>query len=178
MPPASEPRAEARAGAGAGDAEVPSPVAGLVGGGLDDVAWRWLGPGVWDHVIPVQGAGKLRLLKVAPEHHIPEHGHGGSELTLVLRGSFHDQTGRYLRGDVSDLDEDVEHQPLIDGDVDCICSGGERGAGAVPRAGGAPVAAPAAVLSRYRISIRRSCASDATRSRGSRKSSPPRSTSL
>lgn len=120
MPPASEPRAEARAGAGAGDAEVPSPVTGLIRGSLDDVAWRWLGPGVWDHVIPIQGAGKLRLLKVAPEHHIPEHGHGGSELTLVLRGSFRDQTGRYLRGDISDLDEDVEHHPLIDGDVDCI----------------------------------------------------------
>jgi putative transcriptional regulator len=113
-------REQARAGAAVRDAELPLPVAGLVPSGLDDVAWRWLGPGVWDHVLPIQGAGKLRLLKVAPGHHIPEHGHGGSELTLVLRGSFHDETGRYLRGDVSDLDEDVAHHPLIDGDVDCI----------------------------------------------------------
>jgi putative transcriptional regulator len=119
-PPAAGPRDQVLAGAGTRDAEIPLPVAGLIGSSLDDVTWRWLGPGVWDHMLPVQGAGKLRLLKVAPEHHIPEHGHGGSELTLVLRGSFRDQTGRYLRGDVADLDEEIGHHPLIDGDVDCI----------------------------------------------------------
>jgi putative transcriptional regulator len=119
-PPAADPRDQGLASAGTRDAEIPLPVTGLIGASLDDVTWRWLGPGVWDHAVPVDGAGKLRLLKVAPGHHIPEHGHGGSELTLVLRGSFHDQTGRYLRGDIADLDEDVAHHPLIDGDIDCI----------------------------------------------------------
>ena len=85
-------------------------------------AWRWLGPGVWDHPLPLTGAGKLRLLKVAPGRGVPEHGHGGAELTLVLRGSFHDETGRYARGDVADLDETIEHQPVADpGASDCIC---------------------------------------------------------
>ena len=78
-----------------GDGDVPWPVARLVAGGLDAVRWRWLGPGVWDRPLPLAGAGKLRLLKVAPGRNVPEHGHGGAELTLVLRGSFHDETGRY-----------------------------------------------------------------------------------
>ena len=53
---------------------------------------------------------------------MPEHGHGGAELTLVLRGAFHDETGRYARGDVADLDETVEHQPVVtDAGGDCIC---------------------------------------------------------
>jgi putative transcriptional regulator len=105
-----------------GNGEVPGPIAPLVGGGLDAVAWRWLGPGVWDHPLPLTGAGKLRLLKVAPGHGIPEHGHGGAELTLVLRGSFNDETGRYARGDIADLDETVEHQPVVPpGASDCIC---------------------------------------------------------
>jgi putative transcriptional regulator len=103
------------------DGEIPRPVARLIGGGLDAVRWRWLGPGVWDHGLPVAGAGKLRLLKLAPGRNVPEHGHGGSELTLVLRGSFHDETGRYLRGDVAELDESVAHQPVTDKDGDCIC---------------------------------------------------------
>jgi putative transcriptional regulator len=104
------------------DPEIPRPFAALVGDGLDAVAWRWLGPGVWDHPLPLGGTGKLRLLKVAPGHGIPEHGHGGAELTLVLRGSFHDETGRYARGDVADLDETVEHQPMVPQDAgDCIC---------------------------------------------------------
>jgi putative transcriptional regulator len=105
-----------------GNGEVPGPIAPLVGGGLDAVAWRWLGRGVWDHPLPLTGAGKLRLLKVAPGHGIPEHGHGGAELTLVLRGSFNDETGRYVRGDVADLDETVEHRPVVPpGASDCIC---------------------------------------------------------
>jgi putative transcriptional regulator len=52
---------------------------------------------------------------------VPEHGHGGAELTLVLTGSYSDATGRYHRGDVADLDEDVEHQPVVDPDGPCIC---------------------------------------------------------
>jgi putative transcriptional regulator len=119
-PPAAAGRREETCATTAADGEIPHPVAGLVGRPLDHVAWRWLGPGVWDHVLPIRGAGKLRLLKVAPGHHIPEHGHGGGELTLVLRGSFHDETGHYVRGDVSDLDADVAHHPLIDGSVACI----------------------------------------------------------
>lgn len=106
---------------GQGDAEVPRVVGRLVAGGLDAVRWRWLGPGVWDRPLPVAGAGKLRLLKVAPGHHVPEHGHGGTELTLVLRGAFRDATGLYARGDVADLDETIAHKPVIDGNVDCIC---------------------------------------------------------
>ena len=105
-----------------GDQEIPEPLARLLSNSLDAVQWRWLGPGVWDHPLPLAGAGKLRLIKVAPGHGIPEHGHGGAELTLVLRGSFHDETGRYARGDVADLDETVEHQPVVpDADGDCIC---------------------------------------------------------
>jgi putative transcriptional regulator len=121
-PTASRVRHASHHAGAAADPEIPRPLAGLVGGGLDGVAWRWLGPGVWDHPLPLAGAGKLRLLKVAPGHGIPGHGHGGAELTLVLRGSFHDETGRYARGDVADLDESVEHQPVVPKDGgDCIC---------------------------------------------------------
>ncbi len=111
----------ARNSAGAGDGEIPGPMAGLIRGGLDTVSWRRLGPGVWDHNLQLTGAGRLRLLKVSPGRSVPEHGHGGAELTLVLRGSFHDETGRYVRGDVADLDETVEHKPITDSEAECIC---------------------------------------------------------
>ncbi|HET6224108.1 MAG TPA: ChrR family anti-sigma-E factor, partial [Dongiaceae bacterium] len=103
------------------DGGLPWPVARLVTGGLDAVEWRWLGPGVRDRRLPLAGAGTLRLLRVAPRRNVPEHGHGGTELTLVLRGSFYDETGRYCRGDVSELDESVAHQPVTDSEGDCIC---------------------------------------------------------
>jgi putative transcriptional regulator len=107
--------------AGAPQGELPGPVARLVRSGLGAVAWRWLGPGVWDHPLPVKGTGKLRLLRVAPRHGVPEHGHGGTELTLVLRGSFRDQLGRYFPGDVAERDETMDHHPVINAGGDCIC---------------------------------------------------------
>jgi putative transcriptional regulator len=51
---------------------------------------------------------------------LPEHGHEGSELTLVLRGMLSDSTGRYRPGDVCDLDESIEHAPTA-GTEGCIC---------------------------------------------------------
>jgi putative transcriptional regulator len=106
---------------GVGDGEIPWPISQLVGGGLDSVKWRWLGPGVWHQPLPISGAGKLRLVKAAPRRAIPEHGHGGAELTLVLRGALRDVTGRYSRGDVADLDETIEHKPIAEPGAACIC---------------------------------------------------------
>ena len=73
--------------------------------------------------IPLSGSGKthLQLLRISSGIKLPEHGHGGEELTVILRGSYSDHTGRYAVGDVADLDEDIEHQPMVDSAMDCIC---------------------------------------------------------
>jgi putative transcriptional regulator len=63
----------------------------------------------------------LQLLRIAPGKMLPDHGHGGEELTLVLSGSYSDHMGRFSAGDVADLDEDTEHAPRVDSDVACIC---------------------------------------------------------
>jgi putative transcriptional regulator len=110
-----------RGNAGAPDREMPKPLGRLLDGGLDDVRWRRLGFGVWVHRLTLAGRGGLGLLKVAPGRLVPEHSHAGAELTLVLRGSFHDATGTYRIGDVADLDETIEHTPIADPGPDCIC---------------------------------------------------------
>ncbi len=99
------------------------PLARLVGGGLDDVAWKTVAPGVAMHRLPTSKAarGSLTLLKIAPGKKIPEHGHGGTEITLVLTGSYRDAFGRFGPGDVADLDEHVEHQPMVDSSEPFIC---------------------------------------------------------
>jgi putative transcriptional regulator len=102
--------------------EVPAPLLRLVGGSLDAVRWRWLAPGLWHRPLPIGGPGALQLLKGLPGVRVPEHGHGGSELTLVLRGALIDRTGRYGPGDVADVDEEVErHAPAADPEAGCIC---------------------------------------------------------
>jgi putative transcriptional regulator len=118
---AGQPSAQQRREAGVAPMHSPTPLAQLLPGGLDAVRWRRLGLGIWHRRLPVEGSGALGLLKVAPGQVVPEHGHGGAELTLVLRGSFHDTTGRYRTGDVADLDATVNHEPVADPGSDCIC---------------------------------------------------------
>jgi putative transcriptional regulator len=100
--------------------EVPARLVGFVGSDLDAVRWRWIAPGLWHRPLPISGEGSLHLVKGSPGVSVPEHGHGGSELTLVLRGALVDNTGRYGPGDVADLDEDIVHAPAADA-AGCIC---------------------------------------------------------
>lgn len=102
---------------------IPPPLARLLKGRFDDVGWKTVAPGVAVHRVPTSKAalGSLTLLKIAPGKKIPEHGHGGTELTLVLSGSYRDAFGRFGPGDVADLDEHVEHQPVVDSSEPCIC---------------------------------------------------------
>jgi putative transcriptional regulator len=105
-----------------GGIEVPAPLAGIIGDSLDNLRWRWIGPGLWHRPLEVRGAGSLHLIKASPSSSVPEHAHGGSELTLVLRGALIDAAGRYGPGDVADVDEAVEHHaPSADPDAGCIC---------------------------------------------------------
>lgn len=103
--------------------DIPEPLWPAIGRYLDDVSWRKLAPGVWHFPIPLSrdAKGNLRLVKVAPGHKLPEHGHQGNELTLLLRGAYDDKTGRYETGDVADLSADMEHQPVADANEGCIC---------------------------------------------------------
>ncbi|MFT4920749.1 MAG: putative transcriptional regulator, partial [Zhongshania aliphaticivorans] len=68
--------------------------------------------------------GDVRLLRIAAGKRMPVHSHRGSELTMILRGGYSDNVGKFNAGDVADLDASVEHQPVADSDEDCICLAG------------------------------------------------------
>lgn len=103
--------------------DVPEPLRDFVGGELSSIKWSRIGPGLAQHVIglPRKGRGDLRLIKVAPGLALPEHSHNGSELTLVLKGSYRDESGHYRVGDVADMMGDTPHSPIADPDDGCIC---------------------------------------------------------
>ena len=105
------------------EADVPMPLRGFVGAKLSDVPFKKIAPGVESYKFDLGGdhAGDLRLLRIASGRAMPEHGHGGSELTLVLTGSYKDEFGVFGPGDVADMDSDVEHQPVVTDDGPCIC---------------------------------------------------------
>lgn len=104
--------------------DLPAPLARLVGArSFDEIAWKRKAPGVamFDVTLPPGARGQLKLLRIGAGRAMPEHGHGGEEITLVLKGAYHDHMGRFGAGDVADLDEDIEHKPVVEQDGDCIC---------------------------------------------------------
>ncbi|KKB80978.1 hypothetical protein VW35_02030 [Devosia soli] len=103
--------------------DVPLPLQKYLPRGLDGVRWKWTGPGVAtaDLAWGRDGRSRLMLLRVAAGRRVPEHGHGGQELTLILQGAYKDRFGVFAKGDIADHDEDVEHQPIAEPGDDCIC---------------------------------------------------------
>lgn len=99
----------------------PAPLADYVGGGPDAVRWRPVGMGVKQAILRTTRDATVRLLHIPAGAALPDHGHRGLELTLVLQGAFRDAEDRFGVGDVEIADQATEHTPVAEaGDV-CIC---------------------------------------------------------
>ncbi|KAJ04299.1 ChrR family anti-sigma-E factor [Sulfitobacter mediterraneus] len=83
--------------------------------------WKSLGLGVRQCILSGDREGSVRLLYIPPGQAVPDHSHNGLELTLVLQGSFSDETGRFGVGDLEIADQDLEHTPIADAGPPCIC---------------------------------------------------------
>lgn len=100
---------------------LPMPLQALVGGDLDKVRWKAAGGGVKQAVLLREGGHSLRLLSIPGGMAMPEHGHRGLELTLVLQGAFSDGVERFARGDLEIADPKDQHQPVAEKGETCIC---------------------------------------------------------
>lgn len=100
---------------------LPAPLQDYVGGDLAAVKWRSIGMGAKQAILPTSRDATARLLYIPAGCAMPDHGHNGIELTLVLQGAFHDAQDRFARGDVEVANEEVEHTPIADFGEDCIC---------------------------------------------------------
>lgn len=99
----------------------PAPLADYVGGGPGKVRWRNLGKGVRQAILPTARDASARLLYIPAGQAVPDHGHRGLELTLVLQGAFRDERDRFGPGDIEIADEAMEHTPVAEAGEVCIC---------------------------------------------------------
>lgn len=99
----------------------PSALKGYVGGDLNAVRWRPLGMGVKQAILKTSKSASVRLLKIPGGAKMPDHGHQGTELTLVLQGAFLDEGSRFARGDIEIATEHDHHTPVAEVGQDCIC---------------------------------------------------------
>jgi len=84
---------------------------------------RRVAPGISMRPIMLGETGPSRafLLRSEPGTRMIEHSHTGSELTLVLKGSFSHQGGHYGPGDFDLGDDEVDHRPIVGDEGPCLC---------------------------------------------------------
>ncbi|MCK8464656.1 ChrR family anti-sigma-E factor [Aliiroseovarius sp. S1339] len=97
----------------------PRPVVEALKG--QDPRWKSVGMGVRQSILSETKEGSVRLLYIPPGQAVPDHGHNGMEMTLVLQGSFSDETGHFGVGDIEIANEDLDHTPTADPGEACIC---------------------------------------------------------
>ncbi|MEM8850111.1 MAG: ChrR family anti-sigma-E factor [Pseudomonadota bacterium] len=103
------------------DPVLPQPLREAIGSDLDDVRWRPVGMGVKQAILGGDEEGVARLLSIPAGQAMPDHGHTGTEYTLVLKGAFIDGAKRFARGDLEVADDEVSHMPVADLGETCIC---------------------------------------------------------
>lgn len=105
-----------------GDNTVPRPLGRLLPGPLETLEWRAVGPGIKQYALSNQPRqeGAFKLLRLEPGITLSPHTHNERELTYVVRGSYHDEVGHFKAGDIADLDDHIEHRPVVGTEEVCF----------------------------------------------------------
>lgn len=106
---------------GAGDPRVPRPLRDYLGKSLDSLAWKSRGSIEEFSLLGDHPGLTTRLLRIKGGTALPQHTHEGTEYTLLLAGGFTDTSGHYVTGDVAVADTSVDHRPVADPGMDCLC---------------------------------------------------------
>jgi putative transcriptional regulator len=104
-----------------GDDSAFKPLTHLLGAPVDALPFRFVMPGLREYRVPTRAGQEAMLYRIKPGARMPQHTHQGSEVTLVLRGSFSDETGIFGRGDISIADGDLDHDPIAGQGEECLC---------------------------------------------------------
>lgn len=101
---------------------MPRVVQKLSRGAMSDLRWVQLGRSL--RVAPLAVGTHERqtaIYDIKAGGKMPEHEHRGEEITVLLKGSFSDADGKYVRGDFVVRHEGERHQPTATLDTDCLC---------------------------------------------------------
>jgi putative transcriptional regulator len=104
------------------DARVPRCLHQFVDTNYDDLNWKRISADIQSVELCRDSNGaKVELLKIKPGGSATTHTHMGDEYTVILEGSFSDESGLYGQGDFLVKDENDQHTPVATQDRECIC---------------------------------------------------------
>ena len=104
------------------DASVPRCLRQFVQRGYGELPWKRVSADI--HSVELcrdSNGARVELLKIRPGGAANTHTHLGDEYTVVLEGSFSDESGVYREGDFLMRDAQHEHTPVATQDRECIC---------------------------------------------------------
>lgn len=94
----------------------------LAGAKLEKVKWNSVGSKFrYAHLNVGDRTRETSLLDIKAGGSVPQHRHDGDEITVLLKGSFSDQEGKYSVGDFIVRTKGETHQPVATQDQDCLC---------------------------------------------------------
>jgi putative transcriptional regulator len=101
---------------------VPRCLQQFVRGSYDDLPWRRISADIRSVDLCRDSNGaRVELLKIKPGGSAITHTHLGDEYTVILEGSFSDETGLYSEGDFLLRGKDDKHTPVASLHRECLC---------------------------------------------------------
>jgi putative transcriptional regulator len=85
----------------------------------EGLVWKKLAGGINQASVTLDDQTQCEFLYMKPGSQVPVHKHQGSEVTLVLDGSFSDESGHYKQSDFVVRTANDMHQPASD--EGCLC---------------------------------------------------------
>jgi putative transcriptional regulator len=102
----------------------PGLVQRLMNGSYEDLEWQRINSNLRISRLRTGDVhNEFALYHITAGGTIPTHTHKGTELTLVLEGSFSDESGHYREGDFLMRNAEEKHTPTAAQDRDCVCIG-------------------------------------------------------
>jgi len=106
----------------AADSSIPRCLRQFIETDYDSLRWKRISADI--HSVELcrdSNGAKVELLKIKPGGTATTHTHLGDEYTVILEGSFSDESGLYQRGDFLLRDKNDKHTPVATLDRECIC---------------------------------------------------------
>ena len=104
------------------DKTIPRCLHQFVQTGYKNLAWKRVSPDI--HSVELcrdSNGAKVELLRIKAGGAATTHTHMGDEYTVILEGSFSDESGLYHKGDFLLRDASHQHRPVATQDGACIC---------------------------------------------------------
>jgi putative transcriptional regulator len=90
--------------------------------GYEKISWKRISRDIQSYELcRDQNNAKVEFLRIRPGGTSSTHTHMGDEYTVILEGSFSDETGLYHKGDFLLRNASHHHTPVATLDKDCIC---------------------------------------------------------